>query len=86
MIAARAVAPSPSHGVPASSSPAPRIAASVGVASGVGLEVVMGHPTPYAPDDIPRGKAVSTAHRALSEAHRVLHHEGEDLANVRRRL
>jgi hypothetical protein len=34
--------------------------------------VVLGHPTPYAPDDIPLGEAMSTAHRALSQVQRVL--------------
>jgi hypothetical protein len=50
------------------------------------MEVVMGHPTPYAPGDISVGEAVSTAHQALSQAQRVLHREGEDLADERRRL
>jgi hypothetical protein len=58
MIATCAAAPSPSHGAPVPSSPVPRIADGAGAASVVGLEVVLGHPTPYAPDDIP--------HQALS--------------------
>jgi hypothetical protein len=32
------------------------------------------------------GEAVSTAHQALSQAQRVLHRKGEDLADERRRL
>jgi hypothetical protein len=67
MITARAAAPSPSHGAPVPSSLAPLIATGMGAASGTGLEVVLGHPTPYAPDDIPLGEVVSTAHRALSQ-------------------
>jgi hypothetical protein len=43
------------------------------------MEVVLVHPTPYALDDISVGEAVSTAHQTL-------HHEGEDLADERRRL
>jgi hypothetical protein len=86
MIAASAVAPSPSHGASAPSPPVPRIAAAVGAASGTGLEVVLGHPTPYAPDDIPLGEAVSTAHRALSQVQRVLCREGGDLTDERRHL
>jgi hypothetical protein len=66
MISVHAVTPSLSHGAPAPSSLAPRIAAAVGVASGVGLEVVLGHPTPYVPGDITLDEAVSTAHQALS--------------------
>jgi hypothetical protein len=72
MIVVRAATPSPSHGAPAPSSPVPRIAIGAGTASGTGLEVVLGHPTPYAPDDIPLGEAVSTAHQALSQVQRVL--------------
>jgi hypothetical protein len=86
MIAASATTPSPSRGASALSPPAPRIAAAVGVASVTGLEVVLGHPTPYAPDDIPLGEAVSTAHRALSQVQRVLCREGGDLTDERRRL
>jgi hypothetical protein len=63
-----------------------RTAAITGAATGAGMEVVLGHPTPYASDDISLGEVVSTAHQALSQARRVLHHEGEDLANERRRL
>jgi hypothetical protein len=59
MIAVCALAPSPSHVVPAPFSLAPRTAAVTGAAAGAGLEVVLGHPTPYAPDDIPLGEAVS---------------------------
>jgi predicted dithiol-disulfide oxidoreductase (DUF899 family) len=50
------------------------------------MEVVLGHPTPYAPGNISVNEAVSTAHQALSQAQRVLRREGEDLANERRRL
>jgi hypothetical protein len=48
--------------------------------------VVLGHPTPYAPGDISVSEAVSMAHQALSQAQCVLRHEGEDLADERRRL
>jgi hypothetical protein len=58
----------------------------MGTASGAGLEVVLGHPSPYASGDIPLDDAVSTAHRALSQVQRVLHREGEDLADERQRL
>jgi hypothetical protein len=47
---------------------------------GEGMEVVLGHPTPYAPGNISVGEAVSTAHQALSQAQRVLHREVEDLS------
>jgi hypothetical protein len=57
-----------------------------GAATGEGMEVVLGHPTPYAPGGISVGEAVSTAHLALSQAQRVLHHDGEDLADERWRL
>jgi hypothetical protein len=50
------------------------------------MEVVLGHPTPYALGNISLGEAVSTAHQALSQAQRVLHREGEDLVDERRRL
>jgi hypothetical protein len=66
MITTHVVAASPSHGAPAPSLPVPRIAAATGAVSGAGLEVVLGHPIPYAPDDIPLGEAVSISHRALS--------------------
>jgi hypothetical protein len=59
-------APSPSHGAPAPSSPAPHIAASTGAVSGVGLEVVLGHRTPYAPDDIPLGGVLSVVPAAAT--------------------
>jgi hypothetical protein len=78
-----AVAPSPSHGVPAQFLLVPCIAAAAGAASSVGLEVVLGHPSPYAPDDIPLGEAMSTAHWALSQVQRVMCREGEDLADER---
>jgi hypothetical protein len=86
MITVHVAAPSPSHGAPAPSSPVPRIATATGVASGTGLEVVLGHPTPYVSDDIPLGEAMSMAHRALSQVQRLLRREGEDLADERRRL
>jgi hypothetical protein len=50
------------------------------------MEVVLGHHTPYAMGDISVGEDVSTAHQALSQAQRVLHREGEDLADERQRL
>jgi hypothetical protein len=70
MIVVRLAAPSPSHGAPVASSPAPRAAATTSAAAGdaAGVEVVIGHPILYAPDDIPLDEAVSTAHRALSQA------------------
>jgi hypothetical protein len=33
-----------------------------------GIEVVLGHPTPYMLGDVTVGEAVSTAHQALSQA------------------
>jgi hypothetical protein len=50
------------------------------------MEVVLGHPTPYAPGDISVSEAMSTTHQGLSQAQRVLRHEGDDLADERRRL
>jgi hypothetical protein len=77
MIAIRAVAaPPPSHGARAPLSSVPRRATASGAATGQGMEVVLGHPTPYAPGDISVGEAVSTAHQALSQAQRILHREG----------
>jgi hypothetical protein len=63
MIAVHAVAPSPSHSPPAVSSPAPHVAAAAGAtaSAAVGLEVVTGHPTLYAPDDISLDEAMSMA-------------------------
>jgi hypothetical protein len=82
MIAIRvAAAPPLSHGAHAPLSSAPRKAAALGAAADKGMEVVLWHPTPYAPGDISMGEAVSTAHQALSQAQRILHHEGEDLAD-----
>jgi hypothetical protein len=86
MITTHVVAPFPSHGAPVPSSPAPCIAATAGAASDAGLEVVLGHPTPYALYNISLGEVVSTAHRALSQLQCVLHLEGEDLADERRCL
>jgi hypothetical protein len=57
-----------------------------GAATGKGMEVVLGHPTPYAPGDISVGEAMSTAHHVQSQAQHILHREGEDLADERRRL
>jgi hypothetical protein len=87
MIVARtAAAPLPSRGARAPLSSAPRRAVASGAATGEGMEVVLGHPTPYAPGDISVSEAVSTAHQALSQAQRVLHRVGEVLADKRRRL
>jgi hypothetical protein len=63
------VAPSPTHGASAASSLAPRAGAATGAAAGavVGPEVILGHPTLYAPDDIPLDEALSMSHRALSQ-------------------
>jgi hypothetical protein len=80
------VAPPPSRGARAPLSSVPRRAAASGAATGEGMEVVLGHPTPYAPGNISVGEAVSTAHQALSQAQRILHREGEDLADKRRCL
>jgi hypothetical protein len=46
----------------------------------------LGHPTTYAPGYISVGEAVITAHQALSLAQRILHREGEDLADEHRSL
>jgi hypothetical protein len=87
MIVVRAAAaPPPSRGARAPLSSAPRRAAASGAAAGEGMEVVLGHPTPYAPGDISVSEAVRTAHQELSQAQRVLHREGEDLADERRHL
>jgi hypothetical protein len=87
MIAVRvAVTPPSSRGACTLLLSAPRRAAASGAVAGEGMEVVLGHPTPYAPGDFSVSEAVSTAHQALSQAQRVLHHEGEDLVDERRRL
>jgi hypothetical protein len=87
MIAVRAAAaPSPSSGARAPLSSAPSRAATSGAAAGEGMEVVLGLPTPYTSGDISVGEAVSTAHHALSQAQRVLHRKGEDLADEHRHL
>jgi hypothetical protein len=83
MIAVRVVTPS-SSAPPFSS--APRTAAATGSAANTGLQVVLEHPTPYEPDNIPLGEAVSMAHRALSQVQCVPRHEGEDLADEHRCL
>jgi hypothetical protein len=62
------VAPLPSHGARAPLSSVPHRAAASGASTGEGMEVVLGHPTPYAPGDISVGEAMSTAHQALSQA------------------
>jgi hypothetical protein len=76
-----AAAPPPSRGARAPLSSALHTVAAPGVATGEGMEVVLGHPTSYASGDISVGAAVSTAHQALSQAQCILHREGEDLAN-----
>jgi hypothetical protein len=87
MITVHAVAaPPPSRGARTPLSSMPRRAAASGAATDEGLEVVLEHPTPYAPGDISVSEAVSTAHQALSQAQHVLHREGEDLADQRCRL
>jgi hypothetical protein len=53
----------------------------LGAATDEGMEVVLGHPTPYASGDISVGEAMSTTHQALSQAQRILHREGGDLAD-----
>jgi hypothetical protein len=64
MITVQEAAPSPSHGAPAASSPPPCTVAAMGTVAGAaaGLEVLLGHPTLYAPYDIPLDEVVSTAH------------------------
>jgi hypothetical protein len=81
-----AAAPPPSRGGRAPPSSVPRRTTASRAATDEGMEVVMGHPTPYASGDISVGEAVSTAHQALSQAQHVLHREGEHLANERRCL
>jgi hypothetical protein len=81
-----AAAPPPSHGARAPLSSVPRRAAALGATTGKGMEVVLGHPTPYVPGDISVGEAVSMAHQAMSQVQRILHREGEDLVDERRRL
>jgi hypothetical protein len=69
MIAVRvALTPPPSHGVRAPPSSVPLRAVTLGAATGKGMEVVLGHPSPYAPGNISVGEAVSMAHQALSQA------------------
>jgi hypothetical protein len=87
MITVRTVAaPPPSCGARAPLSSAPRTAAASGAATDAGMEVALGNPTPYVLGDISMGEAVSTAHQALFQAQRVLHREGEDVTDERRRL
>jgi hypothetical protein len=45
-----------------------------------------GHPTPYVLDHMSLGEAMGIAHQALSQVHRVPHHNGEDHAEERRCL
>jgi hypothetical protein len=70
------LAPLPSRGARAPLLSVPRKATALRAATGEGMEVVLGHPIPYALGDISVGEVVSTAHQALSQAQRVLHHEG----------
>jgi hypothetical protein len=87
MITVRAaVAPPPSRGARAPLSSMPRRAAASGATTDEGMEVVLVHPTPYTAGDISLGEAMSMAHQALSQVQRVLHREGEDLADKRRCL
>jgi hypothetical protein len=69
MIIVHGAAP-PSHGAAEASSPAHRTAAAVDAAANVVRvpEMVMGHLTFHAQDDIPLDEAVNMAHRALSQA------------------
>jgi hypothetical protein len=81
-----AAAPPPSCGARAPPSSAPHKATTSGAATGKGMEVVLGHPSPYALGNISVGEAVSTAHQALSHAQCILRCEGEDLADERQCL
>jgi hypothetical protein len=63
-----AAAPPPSRGARTPLSSMPRRAAASGAATDEGLEVVLEHPTPYAPGDISVSEVVSMAHQALSQA------------------
>jgi hypothetical protein len=81
-----AAAPPPSHGARAPLSSASHRAIASGAATGEGMEVVLGLPTPYASGDISMSEAVSTVHQALSQAQHILHYEGENLADERRCL
>jgi hypothetical protein len=63
MIAVRAVAAPPlSRGAHAPLSSVPRRAAASDVAAGEGMEVVLGHSSPYASGDISVREAVSMTH------------------------
>jgi hypothetical protein len=63
MIAVRMVVASPApRGARAPLSSVPRRVAASGAATGEGMEVVLGHPTPYMSGDISMGEAMSTAH------------------------
>jgi hypothetical protein len=56
-----AAAPPPSCGARAPLSSVPHRAAASGAATGEGMEVVLGHPTPYAPGDICAGMWICMA-------------------------
>jgi hypothetical protein len=68
MIITHVAGPSPTHGAVEASSLAPHVADIMDAAAGVAVEteVMMGHPTFYAPDDIPLDESTSVAPRALS--------------------
>jgi hypothetical protein len=88
MFIAHAATPSSPRGVAEASSPAPHAAAAVDTTVDVvgEPEVVMGHPTFHGLSDIPLDEAMSMAHKALSQALRVLHREDEDLTDKHRHL
>jgi regulator of protease activity HflC (stomatin/prohibitin superfamily) len=75
IIARVAVAPLPSRGARTPLSSTPRTTTASGATTGEVMEVVLGHPTPYALGDI-----------SVGEAQHVLHREGEDLVDERWRL
>jgi hypothetical protein len=69
MIAVRmAAAPPPSHDAYTPLLSAPHRVTASGATIDEGVEVVLGHPTPYVSGDISMGEAVSTTHQALSQA------------------
>jgi hypothetical protein len=81
-----AVAPPPSHGARAPLLSVPNRAAASGAAASEGMEVVLGHPIPYALGDISVSEAVSMAHQAVTQVQRILHCKGEDLPDECQRL
>jgi hypothetical protein len=85
MIVTHVATPSPPHGAAVASLLEPHVATAAGDAPDamVGPEVILGHPTSYAPDDIPLEEAVSTAHGALSQVQCVLRREDEGLVDER---